>query len=363
MTSIQLLTLLSKVQAEEGRFAFSFDVLPRKNIEDIKKKRRAEDGVYVENKNVVGGCSPEIEVPLNNRKCEIQVAITGALKPLSEFEEGEDIIEYNQALSECRRLLTLVPTYVPSAEGIATIKFKIGGKVKHTVTVHDVPVTKNHHRTILSSSFYGENPDACKNENQPASLSSDISVVQGTYLQYSSVDGDEVDTGSVREVYTSVSGEGHYTDGKAMAQPVPPRSLKERIERMNIQQRGPDVVPPDAETAYDRMLCNESLNTISWALTPTEANRLLIGLGVPNSIHSHNQKNHVGDVVSGNYESLRYWRNQQKSRRQQQEVGNQQLYEDLLLELDDIGRKDLKTIIKRALELNKKLEKSDLSHL
>ena len=111
------------------------------------------------------------------------------------------------------------------------------------------------------------------------------------------------------------------------------------------------------------MLCNESLSALSSALSPSDANRLVIGLGVPNHIHAQNQRNHTGDVVTAIYESLRYWRGQKSSTRQAHEASNQLMFEDLVKELDDSGRKDLKVVLKRALEENRKLGKKDFTHL
>lgn len=118
----------------------------------------------------------------------------------------------------------------------------------------------------------------------------------------------------------------------------------------------------DLVSAYDKILCNESLNTLSQALTPADANRLIIGLGVPNATREHNHKNHQNDVVTANYESLRYWRNQRRSQRQEHEASNQHLFEDLLSELDACGRKDINVWIKQTLEKDKKLEQRDFKH-
>jgi hypothetical protein len=69
----------------------------------------------------------------------------------------------------------------------------------------------------------------------------------------------------------------------------------------------------------------------------------------------------MGDVVTGNFESLRHWRSMKISRRGVHEVGNKTLFEDLLVELDDIGRKDIKSTIKTVLDQGRKLEKRDFS--
>ncbi|XP_045171918.2 uncharacterized protein LOC123533973 [Mercenaria mercenaria] len=370
---VHVLTFLSKTHLEKGRYAVSVEVTQKKKSESVKKKRKSEEQGYMELECVVGSCSPEFELPLKNKKCDIQFTVFGALKPQSELEKGEDIIEYNESLGECRRLLTLVPTYDEAADGNATIKFKVDGKVKHTVTIHDVPATRSLSTSTSSSSssfvdVRGAERQTSVRSNASSSFRSNASSQSFSSMEQSLPGAnDTINEGSAREHYASASGEGHWKDDNPEAVPMPPRSLDQRIGDIAIRDRGPDVVPandPDPnETAYDKLLCNESLSTLSWALSPADANRLLIGLGVPNQVHAHNQKNHAGDVVSGNYESFRYWRSQKKSRRQQHEASNQQMYEDLILELDDIGRKDLKIVVKRALEENKKLEKNDFKHL
>jgi hypothetical protein len=89
---------------------------------------------------------------------------------------------------------------------------------------------------------------------------------------------------------------------------------------------------------------------------------LLIELQVPDSVFQTNKSNHPGDVVSANYQSFLQWRSQRRSKRQEHEASNQYLYEDLLNGLCNIGRNDLKVVLKRTLEANKKLEKNDVPH-
>lgn len=128
-------------------------------------------------------------------------------------------------------------------------------------------------------------------------------------------------------------------------------------------------VEPTTETstgeviAYRKILCKKSLLVLSRALAPSDACGLLILLGVPDSVRKQNQKNHQGDVVAATYESLCYWIKHGKSGKQQNESNLQNLYNDLLNEFGDIGRQDLKAVIKRAFEKNKELDKSDFIYL
>lgn len=67
------------------------------------------------------------------------------------FEKGEDVLEFNEAQGECRKIITLVPTYDESSGDTGFIKFKVDDEVKHTVYVHDVPTEKDMNRSTSSS--------------------------------------------------------------------------------------------------------------------------------------------------------------------------------------------------------------------
>lgn len=115
--------------------------------------------------------------------------------------------------------------------------------------------------------------------------------------------------------------------------------------------------------AYSKILCNTSIHALSRALPPSDANSLLILLGVPDKIRIQNQMNHNGDVVAGTNASLRYWITQGESGKQPNKTNLQHLFNDLLDELGGLGRQDLKAVIERAFEMNKKLDKNDFVHL
>lgn len=375
MTTVVILTLVSQTHVEQGRYALSFDVIPKKKTKSVLKERKAEEQVYKEYASLAGGVSPEIELKLNNKQCDIKITVTGALKPQTEFDEGEDILEYKDS-RECRKLLTFVPTYDAGSDGTATVKFKVEGKVKHTVHIHNVPTERP-----------GQNPksfDKQTSTRSRSSLNSEImdkslsirsnASCQSIQSEVSNDSNDCVMAGSARESTVTSGGEANNgPDGKPQAIPVPPSPPTGPLNNLSIgdgKAKGPTVLPPDGSasfddvtghTAYDKILSNESLNTLAYALPPSDANKLVIGLGVPHSIHQINLKNHMGDVVTGNFESLRHWRSMKTSRRGEHEVGNKTLFEDLLVELDDIGRKDIKSTIKTVLDQGRKLEKRDFS--
>lgn len=417
-TQVHVLTFLSKTHFDKGRFAVSVEVIRKKTVDSVKQKRKAEEQVYIEHENVVGSCSPEFELPLKEKKCDIQFSISGALKPRSELEPGEDILEYSESLGECRKHLSLVPTYDEKSEGNATIKFKVDGRVKHTVTIHEVPTIRTVSISSNSSSFADVTGATSRQTSVfSSSVSSQSFGSLDPSLSYSNDADDSVDAGTVREHNSSSSGDGHCS-GSVEADRIPDDSL-DRYPPLNqamgnlvlnnprhpgpnvvppvnpagpqagqfvhlgvnyvrpqvgpqdgpqaVPPKGPQVVPPaggqNIESAYDKILCNESLSTLAWALPPADANRLLIGLRVPNPVLQTNKSNHPGDVVSANFQSFLHWRSQRRSQKQEHEASNQNMYEDLLMELHDMGRKDLKVVLKRTLEANKKLEKNDFSHL
>lgn len=86
---------------------------------------------------------------------------------------------------------------------------------------------------------------------------------------------------------------------------------------------------------------------------------LVRGLRVPDSIQSINQANHPKDVVSAVFHSLKYWRAKKSSRQDLQGTSSQELYDDLLRKLEDIGRSDITMLIRKKITANKKLEHDD----
>lgn len=100
--------------------------------------------------------------------------------------QGEDILEYNESLSECRKLFTFVPTNDTASNGTATIKFWVEGKVKNTVTIHDVPVRScSTGRSSSSSSFREDALQTSLRSNESSVFESSIeqtSIDEGTTL-------------------------------------------------------------------------------------------------------------------------------------------------------------------------------------
>lgn len=479
---VQILTLVSKTQSQQGRYGLSFDVSPKKKTKSVIDKRKAEAQVYVDYESIEGGCSPEIELKLKNKQCDIQFSVTGALKPPTPFEEGENVLEFRESLSECRKMIHLVPTYDADSGGTATIKFKVDKRVKHTVFIHNVPTERKPLRhseswnssgefTSLQSTASGtssqnaydqslslsstESRSGTERQTSRMSSRSCKSIQSASSTEQMSLDKepDTVNAGSAYEHVKFSAGEPAEEDLEA--KPVPPRStqsLEDQLSQLTMGvvqvSQGPTVVPatgsttavtsppqavrvsnvrpnavpavgsptasdgypttspsqhviaasnpglqaipvtvpstsgqaspkptsPDdcatggdadddfeSESAYDRVLCNESLNTLAGALSPSDANKLIIHLGVPNHQHQQNQKNHPGDIVTANYESLLFWRAMKTSSKQEHEAKSKHLFEDLLVELDDIGRKDIQVKVKRALAENRKLGKKDFS--
>lgn len=112
-------------------------------------------------------------------------------------------------------------------------------------------------------------------------------------------------------------------------------------------------------TAFDKIVCDESLSALAAALQPSQANMLVRGLRVPDSIQAINQTNHPKDVVSAVFHSLKYWRAKKTSRQDFQGTSNQELYDDLIRKLEDIGRSDIAILIRKKLAAMKKLEHDD----
>lgn len=169
--------------------------------------------------------------------------------------------------------------------------------------------------------------------------------------------------GSVRENLASGSGEGHSSDSQLQAAPIPPENPgNEKAEKMVSKDMGPKVETdgedPGTDTAHSKILSSKSLLALAGALTPSDAHNLLINLGVPDAIRKQNQKNNQWDFVAGTYDSLIYWKKRGKPGKKQKEA-EPDLYNDLLDELVDIGRTDLKHVIERAFEKNRKLEKNE----
>lgn len=138
--------------------------------------------------------------------------------------------------------------------------------------------------------------------------------------------------------------------------------ISERASKgRNSREMDLDVVPREnSESGYRKILSNKSMHVLSKVLSPEEGNGLLINLGVPDATRKQNQNNHQGNVVEATYESLRYWIKQEKSGKQQEEAN---LYNNLLDQLSEIGREDIKAVIKKAFEMNKELEKNDFVHM
>ena len=59
------------------------------------------------------------------------------------LQKRENILEFNETQAECRKQLSLGPSYDGSGNDTGTVKFKVGDEIKHTVHIHDIPTTKN----------------------------------------------------------------------------------------------------------------------------------------------------------------------------------------------------------------------------
>ncbi|XP_045172518.2 uncharacterized protein LOC123534358 [Mercenaria mercenaria] len=359
---VNIITLISQTHLQRGRYSLSFDVTNKDNTRTTIEKRESEKLVYIEEHCMTGGgCSPEIELHLNNGKCKIKFLVSGALKPSAPLEKGEDVLEYNEAQGECRKFLSLVPTYDVSLGDVATVKFKVGDEVKHTVHIHDVPTERRSdlNLSIASNDSSYLNVSGASQRSMGDSLNSSSSTTDCT------VENEGV-AGSVREMRDSTTGGGDV-DKKLQAKPF--FSLGDAVSGLRIGDRqdgGPTGVPAlplQTETASDKVLCDESLGALVGALSPSQASMLLIGLGVPTGIQSQNRENYSKDIVTANFHSLKYWRSKKTSRKELMETSSQQLYEDLIKQLEDIGRKDIASIIKTKMAADKKLEHDDFNKL
>lgn len=103
------------------------------------------------------------------------------------------MLEFRESLSECRKMIHLVPTYDADSGGTATIKFKVDKRVKHTVYIHNVPTERKplrHSESWNSSGEFTSLQSSTRSNQSRESYSeltrqfSHVSTASGTSSQY-----------------------------------------------------------------------------------------------------------------------------------------------------------------------------------
>ncbi|KAL4223941.1 hypothetical protein ACF0H5_017400 [Mactra antiquata] len=342
---VKLLTTICSTQYENGRYTLSFDAIKgqdERRLTSIKNKRREEN--YKELACIAAPCSGDFDVSLTDNKCVFKFTVSGALKPSSPLEKGEDVVEYNHKQVDSRKILHLSPTYDEGSGGEAVIKFWYNDVVKHSVIIHNVPVTKLSTSGSSASGFEG-------------------SQTQQKYLDL--CDGETISQGTVR-----TSGRGASFQNMAIGEPPRPQGPT-YVPAQSPPAQSPvtcmseeyDEYTDKGNTAFDKILSNTSLQNLVYALTPQDCSQLHINLNVPHSIIQTNNKNHPGDISTANYHSLLHWRGENNGSNQPAQNRNKALFEELVDKLDRIKRRDIAETLKTVIQLNKELDKSDFKHI
>ncbi|XP_060561576.1 uncharacterized protein LOC132721312 [Ruditapes philippinarum] len=360
-THANIITLLSKPHLNKGRYAVSIDATSKDDPGAIIEKRRDEKLEYIEDHVMTGGgCSPQIELHLNRGKCKIQILISGALKPSAKLEKGEDVLVFNEAQGECRKILSLIPVYDGSEDDTATIKFKVDDEIKHTVHIHEIPTEKSQDlsQSLKSTRSANSSINDASFRTAPESMASSSSSSDFT-------DESTLMQGSVRQTRVSTSG-GESARSNLCADPVPPKDsgLDDAVGGMRLSDNapGPTVVPQE-DPAYDKILLDDSLLALIGGLSPSDASLLLTSLLVPTHIQGQSRFNNSQNIVAANFTSLKHWKSKKTSRKDLPDTTNRQLCEDLITALEGIGRKDIVRLIKLKLQANKALGHDDFSDL
>jgi hypothetical protein len=108
------------------------------------------------------------------------------------LQQGEDVLVFNEAQVECRKILSLIPVYNGSEDDTATIKFKVDDEIKHTVHIHEIPTQKSQGlsqslkstgsaNSSINDSSFRTAPESMGSSSSSSDFTDESAVMQGKY--------------------------------------------------------------------------------------------------------------------------------------------------------------------------------------